>query len=90
MTKAVEVPTVHGNGTSGEALYDQVIEAGQAAYVLLKALEAAAPNGRDYYVSADPKAFERAKAQHEARAVKVRIVLAEMMEIAEGIANQID
>ena len=85
----LEIPTVHLNGTSGEDLLEQITEAGSAAFALLKALERAAPNGRDYYVQG-PDSLKRAEAEHRNRASKVKEVLSELERIAEGIAEQIE
>jgi len=82
-------PTIHGNGTSGEALLTQQTDAVSALYDALEAMTAAAPNGRDYYPQG-PEAFRLAAAEHAARIAKVRAVLAEYEAAAEVIADLID
>jgi len=42
-------PTIHRNGTGAEALQEQWREAHSKLVEALGAMEAAAPNGRDYY-----------------------------------------
>ena len=60
------VPTIHLNGTSREALLEQVCNAGHAARILADALSEMAPNGRDYYPQGD-HAYPQARAEHDAR-----------------------
>lgn len=45
----MRIPTVHMNGTSPEDLLEQLVRAHQAVAGALEALDAASPNGRDYY-----------------------------------------
>ncbi len=83
------IPTIHLNGTSGEALLDQITTAGQAAQGLLRALSAASPNGRDYYLQG-PNVLRQAEAEHRSRVGRVQSVFTELGELAEAIANEID
>ena len=48
-----QYPTVHLNGTSKDTLLNAYTAANSALLNALEALEACAPNGRDYYVSGD-------------------------------------
>lgn len=82
----VTTPDVHLNGTSGEALAEMYDLAAHKLNDALVALCDAAPNARDYMHNS----FKRATEQHVARIEKLRGVLAELMEIRESIADQID
>jgi len=77
-------PTIHLNGTSREALLDQVTEAAQAVYAALGKVCDAAPNARDYYPQG-PEAFTAARDQHDARCDKLREVFNELQELALAI-----
>jgi hypothetical protein len=64
------IPTRHLNGTSQKDLdanYETMLAALQSA---IKAMEAASPNARDYYVQG-PDAFGIAQAQHVERILRV-------------------
>lgn len=82
-------PTIHLNGTSGEALLDQVTTAAQAAQELLRALFAASPNGRDYYPQG-PDALRQAETEYRSRVARVQSVLTELDKFALAIAYSID
>lgn len=80
------IPTIHLNGTSGQELLDQVLNACHSLNTALSALDNAAPNGRDYYTQG-PAALPMAQNEHQARVTKVRGVLDEMQQLAEAIAD---
>lgn len=80
------VPTVHLNGTSKEALLDQISDALAALAEAHSKLSAAAPNARDYYMQG--LAFGRALSQHVGRVKKIQSVIAELQAIGEKIADQ--
>lgn len=63
-------PTVHLNGTSGEALFEQYTEALEALYALERAMEKTAPHGRDYYtqLGGPAQAIEEYRARMDALA----------------------
>lgn len=83
------IPTVHLNGTSKEALLDQVYEAVEALHAAGRKLAAAAPNARDYYVQPnEAQPFTRAQTEHYARMTKLKEVIAELEQIGEGIVDQ--
>ena len=79
------VPMIHLNGTSREALLDQVCAAEAAGRAFLDALANMTPNGRDYYVKGDD-ALRQALHEHDARVVKIKSVMTELQELAEAIA----
>ena len=81
-------PTVHLNGTAGADLQDRVTDAMLALHTAIKALQAAGPNGRDYYVQRDVTAFAQAQQQHEDRLARLESVQVELVEISESIDVQ--
>ena len=82
-------PTLHLNGTAGADLQDQVTDATLALHTAIKSLQAAGPNGRDYYVQRDVTAFAQAQQQHEDRLTKLTEVQADLFAISEAIHAQI-
>ena len=83
------VPSIHMNGTGGKALLEQVTEAAYRAKLFLDALADMAPNGRDYYPQG-PTALKQATADNKARASKVLIILNELTNLSEAIADAMD
>jgi hypothetical protein len=83
------IPTVHLNGTTGEALRDQYTDAAIAVQKAINALCVAGPNARDYYVQG-PDAGFAAQREHEARVKVLKGVRDELAAIAEGIQDQLD
>ena len=81
-------PTLHLNGTAGADLQDQVTDAMLALHTAINALQAAGPNGRDYYVQRDVTAFAQAQQQHEDRLARLEAVQAELVAIVESIHAQ--
>jgi hypothetical protein len=82
--KELAVPTIHLNGTSKEALIEQLLEAGSAIRVAVEKLNAAWPNGRDYYVQS-PRAYAEADSQWNERRKKLLGVMEELAAITERI-----
>lgn len=70
-------PIPHLNGTALERLLQDRKDAANALRRALTALADTAPNGRDYYLTAEGR-FEKAKAQHARRVDAVAGVLAEL------------
>jgi hypothetical protein len=81
-------PTIHLNGTSKEVLMEQVLDALNGLRGALNAMEAAAPNARDYYPQLD-RAFERARKEHEERCMRVRKVMEEYGLMLDTIDSEI-
>jgi hypothetical protein len=79
-------PTVHLNGTSRKELLEQLTEALERLRRAEGALMAAAPNGRDYYTQGNMKIVE-ASAQHSLRMKALKVIYAELEEIAEGLVQ---
>lgn len=86
--KALKVPTVHLNGTSGQVLYEQYIEVGHSLGLTLRAMEEASPNARDYYVQGEGAYAEAAK-EHTARVDALRGVGQEIATIVESLFDSI-
>ena len=81
-------PTLHLNGTAGADLQSLQTDAMLALSDAIKALQAAGPNGRDYYVQRDVTAFAQAQQQHEDRLARLWAVRAELVAISEAIHAQ--
>jgi hypothetical protein len=79
------LPIIHLNGTSKGALLDQRCEVLAALRKAQEALAEMAPNGRDYYP--EPGRFEKAVAQHTARAERLRELYRDLEAEAEQIAD---
>jgi hypothetical protein len=87
MTTELMIPTVHLNGTSKQALLDQLGDAIDAVHEAGRKLAAACPNGRDYYTQGSGATL-LAVAQHEARMAKLKDVATELETIMGGVADQ--
>jgi hypothetical protein len=82
-------PTIHLNGSAGDDLLSQTIDAMLALSDACKALQAAGPNSRDYYVQpGQQQRFAQAQQQHEDRIRKLMDVQADLVAIAESIHAQ--
>ena len=60
------IPTIHMNGTSKDALMDELSTANSALLDAIHALASCAPNGRDYYPQG-PTAITTALDEHKSR-----------------------
>jgi len=80
-------PSVHLNGTSRNELRDQVIDAWMAIEDALKKLNAAWPNGRDYYVQG-PDALTTATMEWRDRAQRLASVRDELAELGRLITDK--
>lgn len=86
--KALRVPTVHLNGTSGQKLYEQYIAVGNSLGLTLRAMDEAYPNARDYYVQGEG-AYAEAVKEHMARVDALRGVGKEISAIVESLFHAI-
>jgi hypothetical protein len=77
------------NGSNPETLLDALTEAYRAVDAAMRALDEAAPNGRDYYPQG-PDAVQEATREHQLRAAKLRSVHAELEELVMSVQDQID
>ena len=84
----MQAPMIHRNGTSREALLDQVCEAARAVWEATLALERASPNQRDYYTfQGAAEAWQRARDEHGSRMRRLTSVVEELRNLADAIAN---
>jgi len=82
-------PTIHLNGTSGDDLLGQTVDAMLALSDTIKALQAAGPNSRDYYVQpGQQQRFAQAQHQHEDRLAKLEAIQADLVALYESIHAQ--
>ncbi len=82
----VRLPTIHLNGTSKQALLDQLADAYSALDEALAKMGQACPNGRDYYPQG-PDAIGEALRQHERRLRVVRIIRDEYFALSAKVAD---
>jgi len=76
-------PTIHLNGTSGEALLEGYRTAMEAVGEAVRKLNNEThPNARDYYPQGN-HAYQDAVKEHTERRVKLESVYNELMELAE-------
>ena len=80
-------PTIHLNGSSPEQLVGALKSARSALIKAQDALEATAPNARDYYPQGDG-AFAKACDEHISRAQRLAAVSQELLEIAFAVMDQ--
>jgi hypothetical protein len=85
--RRLAIPTVHMNGTNKDELIDQLCTAGSAIQNAMKAMEAACPNGRDYYPQGD-SAIQEALRQHANRLHNLKAAYVDLQEIADAIDAQ--
>ena len=78
------LPTVHLNGTSRTDLFNAISVALDALAEARVALQATAPNGRDYYPQGE-MAIRQATAEHVARLRMLETVYAELYAVAEHV-----
>jgi hypothetical protein len=85
----ITLPTVHRNGTSRDSLLDGYIAALDALRLATEALQASAPNSRDYYIQAGDT-FCMAQNQHFVRLARLRDTIDELTEIAQHVSDAPD
>jgi hypothetical protein len=81
-------PTIHLNGSSGQELLDNIVDAGRAVQDALTALGKAYPNARDYYPQGNG-AYRTALSEHEARCRHLAIVRDELEHLAMDVADEV-
>jgi hypothetical protein len=82
----VVTPTINLNGTSPRELLEQQCLAIEALRAAISAVQAAAPNGRDYQ-TALPGTFHLAQQGHADRLARLEGVMKELEEIAQHVAD---
>ncbi len=81
-------PILHLNGTSAENLIEAYKEAAHCLHDCIALVQGTAPHGRDYYVSKDPGALEKATQEHRARLEKLNSVLEDLQELAIAVQKR--
>lgn len=81
------IPSIHSNGTSAEALLEQLEDASNALDNALEALSQAAPHGRDYYPQG-AGAYHIAREDHMTRTKRVQQTRDEIHEIRLAVYEQ--
>jgi len=81
-------PTLHLNGSGGEALARALRDAAEALCVAERAVREVAPNGRDYYVRG-PEAPSAADAAYHALARDLSRVTTVITEVYLGVEDQL-
>lgn len=83
------IPTIHLNGTSGDALQREYHEAYKAINFAIQALGDATCNGRDYYPQGDD-AYRQARNERDEAFTKLKEVQSYVEEMLVGILEQTD
>ncbi len=81
-------PIIHLNGTSANSLLEGYRDAAHCLYDCIALVQKTGPHGRDYYVSKDPQALEKATQDHRARLEKLASVLEDLQELAIHVQKQ--
>jgi hypothetical protein len=76
-------PTIHLNGTSAKELAEQFANAYSALGEAIRAVNQAAPNGRDYYPQGQ-SAINEAMAEHRTRIETLNRLRQDMLTLAEA------
>ena len=84
--KVLTKPTIHLNGSSADRLAIDYRKAWQALDDAICAVQATAPNGRDYYVQG-PDALGKANAEHLARLQRLSDVQKELEDLGVYCLN---
>lgn len=79
-------PTIHLNGTSRDNLAEPLEQARTAVRKAIEAVQATAPNGRDYYPQG-PDAIRTATIEHGNRLNYLQIVDRELAELHEHVLD---
>jgi hypothetical protein len=85
----LSIPSIHLNGTSANTLCTEIQLAHEALGNASEALSNMTVHGRDHYVKADKESFSKAQAEHRARFVALEKIKTELMEIYQGIRDQV-
>lgn len=80
-------PTLNLNGTSPEALLDQLHTAATAMNKAITAFAEATPHGRDF-ITAPSGALDAAREAHSRRMLAMRAIHSELMKVAADVAAQ--
>ena len=86
-TEKPQAPVVNLNGTSKDALIEQVCDVRSAIDNALKALALATPHGRDYQTAREG-AYALAAAQHRDRVAALTVVSDDLLKIGLDVRRQ--
>lgn len=82
-----QAPQVNNNGTSKKELMNQLLAVAKAGREMQRALDDAAPHGRDYQ-TLPPMIFQLARTQHTRRAQSLARIMEEIEDIALQVQDQ--
>jgi hypothetical protein len=86
---ALQIPTIHLNGTSKKELLDDLCNAYKKLSDAIVALRVTCPHSRDYYVQKDGELkYREARIEFIERENKLQEVMNEISTIAERIQDQ--
>lgn len=85
--KNIELPIIHLNGSGKINLAESYLAAYTAVRQALETVQKAGPHGRDYYVSHDPDALNRALEQHREWCKNLFLIAADLLAICEHVSN---
>ncbi len=86
--KELTVPTVHLNGSGAANLKRDLEQAYRAVNAAHNAVAAMEVHGRDYYVQADPNAFQHARDEHIDRLQRLEGVMDELLALFQAVEAQ--
>ena len=85
MENAITLPTIHLNGTGRKSLQEGYDAAAHALDDFIDRWGDIEFNARDYYVSRDPAAWEKARDERDAMGAKIRDIKQYLQTIREHI-----
>lgn len=80
------LPTIHRNGTAASDLLKDLCEATDALRWATQKIQAAGPNGRDYYPQG-PQAFVQAQLEHALRLEQLDAMRRDLEALAEHVSR---
>jgi hypothetical protein len=84
----LQLPALHSNGSSKQSLLDDVLDSRDALNKASALIARFGPHMRDYYPLPDGNAaYAKAKAEHESRLTRIKSIIDELTELADGIDN---
>jgi len=85
----VTAPVINLNGTSGEALMQELRTAGEAVREAIEAVGNMTVHGRDFQ-TVGPDVYRQARIEQTARLEKLRSVLDEIRSLQEAVYEQVE
>ena len=84
----IQTPHINPNGSMPKELLKRQIDVMSALIIAIEKLRQAGPNGCDY-LTVPPGALCKAQAEHAARLNHLEVVMRELDQIAQHIANSV-